>query len=394
MKKDILFVIPSLGVGGAEKALVNLLNIMDYDKYNVDLFVFNHNGVFMKFVPEQVNILSLPQDYIDFSMSLGKSIKVLLKKKKLNILKDRILFTNVNYSKRKEKHIDQYNWKYMKNSFGILDKEYDVAIGYLEKSSIYFCVDNVKAKKKIGFIHSDYNKIGLDSNIDRKYLRYVDNIVTVSKECAEVLKKEFPEYKEKINFMYNIISPKLIYDMSKEEIKFANSNSMINLVSVGRLTNAKGYDIAIESCKKLIEKGYDIKWNIIGDGEERINLEQLIKKYNLEDRFILLGIKENPYPYVRNADIYVQTSRFEGKSIAIDEAKILNKPILITNFSTAKDQISNGEDGLIVDMDVDSIVKGLEVLINDENLKSKLVNNLSKEQLGTENEINKLYDLF
>ena len=152
MKKDILFVIPSLGVGGAEKALVNLLNIMDYDKYNVDLFIFEHNTVFMKFVPEQVNILSLPQDYIDFSMSLGKSIKALLKKKKLNILKDRILFTNVNYSKRKEKHIDQYNWRYMKDSFGILDKEYDVAIGYLEKSSIYFCVDNVKSKKKIGFI--------------------------------------------------------------------------------------------------------------------------------------------------------------------------------------------------------------------------------------------------
>ena len=393
MKKDILFVIPSLGVGGAEKALVNLLNIMDYDKYNVDLFVFNHNGVFMKFVPEQVNLLSLPQDYLDFSMSLRKSIKTLLKKRKLNILKDRIFFTKENYLKRKEKHIDQYNWRYMKDSFGILDKEYDVAIGYLEKSSIYFCIDNVKSKKKIGFIHSDYNKIGLNSDIDRKYFKYLDNIITVSKECAEVSKKEFPEYKRKINFMYNIISPKLIYDMSKEKIKLDNSNSII-LISVGRLTNAKGYDMAIESCKKLVEKGYDIRWNIIGDGEERTNLEQRIKKNNLEDRFILLGIKENPYPYVRNADIYVQTSRFEGKSIAIDEAKILNKPILITNFSTAKDQISNGEDGLIVDMNVDSIVKGLEKLINDTDLRNKLTKNLSKEQLGTENEINKLYNLF
>ena len=181
--------------------------------------------------------------------------------------------------------------------------------------------------------------------------------------------------------------------MSKEKIKLDNSNSII-LISVGRLTNAKGYDMAIESCKKLVEKGYDIRWNIIGDGEERTNLEQRIKKNNLEDRFILLGIKENPYPYVRNADIYVQTSRFEGKSIAIDEAKILNKPILITNFSTAKDQISNGEDGLIVDMNVDSIVKGLEKLINDTDLRNKLTKNLSKEQLGTENEINKLYNLF
>ena len=195
-----------------------------------------------------------------------------------------------------------------------------------------------------------------------------------------------------MSFMYNIVSPKVINNMSKEKVEF--DNATINLVSVGRLNYQKGYDLAIEVCRKLIKKGYDIKWNIIGDGEERTNLEKLIKEYNLEDRFVLLGIKENPYPYVRNADIYVQTSRFEGKSIAIDEAKILNKPILITNFSTAKDQISNGENGLIVDMDIDSIFKGLEILINDENLRNKLTNNLSKEKLGTENEINKLYSLF
>lgn len=218
MKKDILFVIPSLGVGGAEKALVNLLNIMDYDKYNVDLFVFNHNGVFMKFVPEQVNLLSLPQDYLDFSMSLRKSIKTLLKKRKLNILKDRIFFTKENYLKRKEKHIDQYNWRYMKDSFGILDKEYDVSIGYLEKSSIYFCIDNVKSKKKIGFIHNDYDKLGLNASIDNNYFKYLDSIVTVSKECLDVLKNRFPNESSKMSFMYNIVSPKVINNMSKEKL--------------------------------------------------------------------------------------------------------------------------------------------------------------------------------
>lgn len=392
MKKDILFVIPSLGVGGAEKALVNLLNIMDYSKYNVDLFVFNHNGVFMKFIPKQVNILSLPQDYIDFSMPLSKSIKSFLKKKKLKLLKDRVLFTNTNYLKRNKKHIDQYNWRYMKKSFGLLDKEYDVAIGYLEKTSIYFCVDNVKAKKKIGFIHNDYDKLGLNPSIDQNYFECLDNIITVSKECLDVLKSRFSKYSYKMSFMYNIVSPKVINNMAKEKVEF--NNATINLVSVGRLDYQKGYDMAIESCRKLVEEGYDIIWNIIGDGQERENLDNLIKKSNLEDRFILLGIKENPYPYVLNADIYVQTSRFEGKSIAIDEAKILNKPILITNFSTAKDQISDGKNGLIVDMNVDSIVIGLEKLINNKELRNKLTNNLLKEQLGTESEINKLYSLF
>ena len=191
--------------------------------------------------------------------------------------------------------------------------------------------------------------------------------------------------------MYNIVSPSIINEMAKEKIDI--NNAEINLVTVGRLNYQKGYDMAIEACKKLVEKGYDIKWNILGEGEERANLEGLIKKYNLQDRFILLGIKENPYPYVQNADIYVQTSRFEGKSIAIDEAKILNKPILVTNFTTVRDQISDGVNGIIVDMNVDSIVDGLETLIKDSNLRNKLKKNLASEELGTEKEIEVFYSL-
>ena len=179
--------------------------------------------------------------------------------------------------------------------------------------------------------------------------------------------------------------------MAKEKIEITKAE--INLATVGRLNYQKGYDMAIEACKKLVEKGYDIRWNILGEGEERANLENLIKKYNLEYRFVLLGIKENPYPYVQNSDIYVQTSRFEGKSIAIDEAKILNKPILITNFTTVRDQISDGVNGLIVDMNVDSIVDGLETLIKDSNLRNKLKKNLANEELGTENEIEVFYSL-
>lgn len=392
-KKDILFVIPSLSVGGAEKALVNLLNIMDYDKYNVDLFLFNHDGMFMKFIPKQVNILKLPQDYIDFSMPLNQSLINFIKKRKIKLIKDRILFTYINCLKKNKKHLDQYNWKYMRSALNDINKDYDVAIGYLEKRSIYFCVDCIKAKKKIGFIHNDYEKLGLDENIDKIYFKNLDNIVTVSKECENVLKNKFPKYKQKINYMYNIVSPKMINMMAKEKIEL-NKKKDINIVSVGRLDYQKGYDMAIEACKILVEEGYDICWNVIGEGTERGMLENLIKDYSLEEQFLLLGIKDNPYPYVLNADIYVQTSRFEGKSIAIDEAKILKKPILITNFSTSKDQIINNINGLIVDMDVNCIANGLKKLINDETIRNKFIEELSREKLGTEDEIYKLYNLF
>jgi glycosyltransferase involved in cell wall biosynthesis len=151
--------------------------------------------------------------------------------------------------------------------------------------------------------------------------------------------------------------------------------------------------MAVKAFKHLVEKGYKIKWYIIGEGEERPKLKRLIKNYNLEDHLNLLGLKSNPYPFIKQADIYVQTSRFEGKAIAIDEAKILQKPIVVTNYNTAKDQIADGINGLIVDMNPEGIALGIEKLIMNLELRNELVRNLSKESLGTENQIEKLYKI-
>ena len=389
--KKILFIMSNLNCGGAEKALVSLLKTIDYSQYEVDLLLFRHEGIFLKQMPEEVNILPEPFGYKYYDMSSIKAIKELLKQVRIGDAIRRIKAIFIYKSEKDTYRCGQKVWPYVSKMFGKLNKKYDVAIGYLENNPIYYCVDNVDAKKKIGFIHNDYDKLGLNPIGDRIYFNKLDNIVTVSEECAEVLKNRFPENKDKVRVMYNIVSPSIINEMAKEKIDI--NNAEINLVTVGRLNYQKGYDMAIEACKKLVEKGYDIKWNVLGEGEERGNLESLIKKYKLQDRFILLGIKENPYPYVRNADIYVQTSRFEGKSIAIDEAKILNKPILVTNFTTVRDQISDGVNGLIVDMDVDSIVEGLESLIKDSNLRNRLKNNLASEELGTEKEIEVLYSL-
>ena len=389
--KKILFIMSNLNCGGAEKALVSLLKTIDYSKYEVDLLLFRHEGIFLKQVPKEVNILPEPFGYKYYDMSSIKAIKELLKQGRVWDAIRRIKAIFICKSEKDTYRCGQRVWPYVSKMFGKLNKKYDVAIGYLENNPIYYCVDNVDANKKIGFIHNDYDKLGLNPIGDRFYFNKLDNIVTVSEECAEVLKNRFPEYKDKVRVMHNIVSPSIINEMAKEKIEL--NNAEINLATIGRLNYQKGYDMAIEACKKLVEKGYDITWNVLGEGEERINLESLIKKYSLEDRFVLLGIKENPYPYVKNADIYVQTSRFEGKSIAIDEAKILNKPILVTNFTTVRDQISDGVNGLIVDMNVDSIVDGLETLIKGSNLRNKLKKNLASEELGTEKEVDVFYSL-
>ncbi|KPL57778.1 glycosyltransferase [Rossellomorea vietnamensis] len=390
MKKNILFIMNNLNCGGAEKALISLLESIDYNEYDVDLFLFKHEGIFLERIPSRVCLLEEPKEYRFFDMSFKQAIIDSLKKGKFDVAILRVL---AGYVFKKEKNgvlCEQKVWKYISKSLSRINKKYEAAVGYLEKSPIYFCIDKVDAKRKIGFIHNDYNKLGMDSTIDNKYFKKLDKIITVSQECATVLRKEFEIYSNKIEVMHNIISPNIIKKMS-----YLHSGIMqggIKIVSVGRLTQQKGFELAIDACKTLVEEGYDIKWYVIGDGNERRKIENLIEKHNLQERFILLGIKDNPYPYIRESDIYVQPSRFEGKSIAIDEAKILNKPIIVTNFSTAKDQINHEENGLIVGMNGPSIVAGIKRLCNDESLRSRLIHNLSQADLGTESEILKLYE--
>jgi glycosyltransferase involved in cell wall biosynthesis len=389
--KDILFVIPDLSAGGAQKSLVNLLSQIDFTKFNVDLFLFNKNGIFINSIPKEVRVLELPNNLNKFNSNLNSSVKSFIKSGQVKLAYSRVMFTIKNRLIRDKAISEQYAWKYKSRVMDTPKKKYDVAIGYLEKSSIYFIVDKVKAKKKIGFIHNDYDKLGMKPEFDDKYFEQLDNIVTVSEECGKVLRERFPRHKKKVEVIYNIISPSLINAMSEQRIDMNYSG--VKIVSVGRLCYQKGFDMALKACKALVKDGYEVRWYIIGEGEERERLEKMIEYNNLEDKFSLLGIRENPYPYIRKADIYVQSSRFEGKAIAIDEAKILHKPIIATNFSTVRDQIIDEVNGLVVDMNAKSLYEGIKRLINDLRLKEKLVENISIESLGTEQEIFKLYEL-
>lgn len=392
MKKDILFIMNNLTCGGAEKALISLLETIDFTKYNVDLLLFKKEGLFLSKVPPKVNLLEEPFGYKYFDMSIKSALLECIKNGRLDVAFSRIMAGFIFRTETNQAKCEQRVWKYLSLSMKKLNKEYDIAIGFLEKTPIYFSVEKVTAKKKIGFIHNDYNKLGMDSAIDYPFFEKLDHVITVSDECASVLKEKFPKYKHKIEMIYNIVSPRILKKLSLESTDL-NANE-INIVSVGRLHSQKGFDLAIKACKEIVERGHNIKWHVIGEGEERSELAKLISSNQLEDHFFLKGIRENPYPYIYTADIYVQPSRFEGKSIAIDEAKILNKPIVVTNFSTAEDQIRNKVNGLIVDMTPQGVAEGIINILSDRDLKDHLISNLRQEQLGTEVEVEKLYKLF
>ena len=395
MKKDILFIIPSLGAGGGEKSLINLLTQFDFNQYNVDLFLLNHGGLFMDFIPKEVNVLDITENVQIFNKGLKDSIVRYLAKGKFRLACGRLMFCIKNRVNKNIGVAEQYSWKYLKKAIGIIDKKYDVAIGYLEKTSNYICVDCVQADKKIGWIHNDYRKLNLDKSFDAKYFKKLDYLVTVSEECEKVLKEEFPEESDKVKLIFNIVSKKAIENLANEVIKEdIMKKDKINILSIGRLHEQKGFDIAIEACKILVDEGYNICWYVIGEGLERSKLEELIDKSNLNQNFKLLGLRNNPYKYLKACDIYVQPSRYEGKSVAIDEAKILCKPIIVTNFSTVYDQIENNVTGIITEMNAIKVSEALNKLLSDKNKMEDLSKNLYLYNQDNENEINKLYKIF
>lgn len=390
MKKKLLFVIPNLGAGGAEKSLVNLLNTIDKERFDIDLFLFSRKGLFLGQVPDFVTILQKNKELEDFQKPLLASIKTFLLKGKLLSAFSRIQFFLVNKRIANKAVAEQQSWKYIRNSFKKLSTEYDVAIGFLEKSSIYYIVDKVKAKKKIGFIHNDYNALGLDRNFDQSYFKKLDKIASVSSKCSDVLRDVFPDFASKVKNVPNVVSSNLISKLATSEELVLKKTA---LVSVGRLHPQKGFDLAVKSASVLKQKNIDFHWYILGEGSERPGLEKMIAERGLQNEITLVGLKENPYPYIKEAKIFVQPSRYEGKSIVIDEAKILRKPIIVTNYATAKDQIEDGVNGLICDMNPEALAESIQKYFEDSAFAEKIIANLSAENWDTEKQIDNFYKI-
>ncbi len=395
MKKNILFVMESMKSGGGEKSLLTLLQLFDYSRYNVDLMLFNPSGLFFDMIPPQVNIVPIGGLYEQFSLPFVQSVKSLLLKGKISLAVKRALYSHtVNSGAGSSLYRDQLSWKYLKAAMSAPKKKYDAAIGYLEGKPNFFVVDCVDAKVKIGYIHSDYPKLRVDAGFDKNIFKKMTYVAGVSDECVNVLKKTFADLSEKFVKIENITSPKSLEKMSDilpEEFK-KDSNKKI-LLTIGRIAEPKGYDIAIDAAEILCKKGYNFKWFSIGKGELREELEQRIKEKNLQDKFVFLGERANPYPYINGCDIYVQSSYYEGKSIAIDEAKCLAKPIVATKFTTVYDQLCDGETALLAEMNPESVAEKIEHLFRSENLAEKLKENLKKKKHGNEEEIEKFYAL-
>lgn len=385
--KNILISSFDMEIGGVERSLISMLDNFDYENYNVDLMLYSHSGDLFNLLTDKVNLLPECKKYKTFRMSIGQ----VMKSGNLPIGLARLL---ARYKADNGYVQMQYMWKYSLRFLPKVDKEYEVAISYLWPH--YFIADKVKAKIKIAWIHTDYSKIETDIDEDLKMWNKFDHIVAVSEDCKRAFLMKYPSLEDKVIVVENITSPSFVRKLAEEQVDdIPKDEGVFKVVSVGRYSEAKGFDSAIKALKILHDRGYkNIKWYVVGYGTDEKLYKMIIKENNLEDSFILLGKRSNPYPYMKAADVYAQPSRYEGKAVTVSEAQILEKAVMLTDYTTARSQVIDGLDGYITELSVEGIANGIEKLYLDRELKEKLEKNCINEDYSNMYELDKLYEVF
>lgn len=389
MKKQILFIYPEMMVGGSTTSLVSLLNAIDYSNYDVDLILYKARGELLADIPEQVMVLS------EAFLYSGNKTFANIKKTMILLLKGYLLKSLF------------YEWKYNRRlglnnqvmAFGQafisrrLEKEYDVGIGFLELWSNAYLTSNIKSKIKIGWIHVDYEKAHYIPKIDKDSFKQLDRIVCVSQSCLKSFNNVFPSLTIKSTFLENVISPD--YVKRKAEADGGICFEGLKIITLCRLVmQTKGLDRAVETAYQLKQDGYIFRWYIVGEGQDRKKLEDMIELNGLQDTVILLGLKLNPYPYLKSCDLFVLPSRNEGKPVSVTEAQILGLPVITTDYASATEQVRNGVDGLVVDNNKgNSIYEGIKDILDHPELLIQFQNNLKERNFGNENTMMYFYDL-
>lgn len=383
-------------VGGVERSLISMLEHINYDQYKIDLMLYKHKGDFMNMLFEKVNLLEEIPQYTTFRKSIGETIK----DKQYPFTLSRVLCKMHAELFGKMKGISelgycqmQLMWKYALPFLPTLEKEYDVAISYLWPH--YFIAEKVRAKIKIAWIHTDYSIIETNRKMDLKMWNQFDHIIAVSEACKNSFLQKYSELKNKVVVIENLTSPDFIQKMADEKVENPMTvDQRFKIVTVARLSHAKGIDHAVKALKLLKDRGYsNVSWYVIGYGGDELMLKEIIRENNLEDCFILLGKQVNPYPFMKQADLYVQPSRYEGKAVTVVEAQILHKPVMITRYPTASSQVKEGDNGYICDLSIEGIADGIEYLYQNPELQKKLAGNCVISNFNNKSELNRLYQL-
>ena len=379
---SILFTIGTLDGGGVTKSLLSLLNTIDRNAYDVSLLIGSYSGMSDKDIPAGVQILK--RDTLSHLTEGVRGIPKLIKKGHILLAVGsviRIILSAINKG--------WAGWWLSRLMPPIDKEEYDLIVDYNGQHMLYYMMDKLRGKHKVTFFHSDYRKWPYYYVMDKKYFAKVDAIFTISETCVLSLQELFPQVANKVKLMENISNPRTIEQKSLEHIDFERKHQYM-LLSLGHICKNKGSNIALEVAVQLKKKGIDFEWLFAGSISKDMDYAHHVEQLDLKDNIRFLGPVKNPYPYIKEADIFVHLSRFEGKSIALDEAKLLCKPIVVTNFSSVQDQFEDGVNASICEMNADSATQRILELLNNKNLQDKYIQYLKNHISDNTQEVHKL----
>lgn len=389
--KKIAFFISSLNIGGIEKALLSMISKMDLKENKIYVYTIKKEGALLKEILKYAEVREIPMLKETVLYDLRKTLKEDLIQFKMNKVLKMVVGKIKKLITKKD---ENFNILKMKP----LDEKFDIAVAYQVPISpiTVYVAEKVNSTKKVLWVHSDI--AGLENLKQKQYEQYIEKynkVFTVADKCKKSFLESFPTMKEKTENFYNLIPKEDIVQKSKDKQKEEYAEDYFNIVTVARLTPGKGYEIALLILKELIKRECKVRWYGIGTGELKEYLETEIIRNNLAENFILLGEKENPYPYVKNANVYVQISEKEGYSISIAEAICLNKIVISTNIPVMQENIINNKTGFIVSENVEEITNILEKLIKDKEFYNKINKNIieAKININFDKELKKLEEL-
>ena len=397
--KKILFVINTLGGAGAEKALIELLKHFSREQYEVSLYVLLDQGELISQIPEHVKVLN--REYSDASVLSKEGKKVLNRKiwKRLwirgAVLRNLpFLLRNTFVMLKKGKlSPDKLLWRVMSDSGQSIKEHYDMAVAYLEGGATYYVHDHINADRKFTFLHVDYRFAGYTRELDKNCYPDFDRIFTVSDEVKKSFVKVYPECSQNTYVFHNLIDQKEIRRKAELPGGFEDSYDGKRILTVGRLTAQKAYEISIDAMKILKDHGVKARWYVLGEGELREKLQSQINRLGLQEDFVLLGAKTNPYPYYRQCNLYVHATRFEGKSIAIQEAQTLGCTILVSDSSGNREQVIQGEDGMMCSLTPEAVSRNIEELLKNPQKCRELGQKAAVKLLSEDKDVLKLFQI-
>jgi glycosyltransferase involved in cell wall biosynthesis len=371
-KKKVLFIIDSLVCGGAEKSLISLLSLLTRERYELYLWLRNPVGAFMSWVPEDVIMVEQP------SYTFAGQIK----RKMANCIYS--LAWRWNQLTGKREHKAETLYKCTGWAMKVPEGSWDVVIAYQQGIPTYLVADKFDGCKKLAWMNVNIVNAGYSPAFNVPFYGKMNGIVPVSDVLHRLLRNVFPAYTDRFHVIYDILNPDTIKKLASENVRqIKTDDGKWVLVTVGRLAVQKNYLLAVEAAAELKKRGVDFIWYFIGEGSERIRIEKRVEELEVQEQVKLLGEQMNPYAFMRQADIYVQTSSFEGFGLTIAEAKILGKPVVSTNFDVVRNQLTHEKNGLIAEMSGKSIADYIYRLMMDETLRNRMVNEIKQEKNTT-----------